>query len=77
MVKYDKITVLSGAGISAESGISTFRDKDGVWSKYDVNGVATIEAFRRNPKKVLDFYTMRRGPATRVVPDFVERLLDG
>ncbi|MGE3907214.1 MAG: NAD-dependent deacetylase, partial [Reyranellaceae bacterium] len=56
----DTIVVLTGAGISKESGIDTFRDKDGLWSKYDIEEVATIEAFRRNPKKVLDFYNERR-----------------
>lgn len=61
MVKYDKIVVPSGAKISAKSGSSTFQDKAGRWLKYDLNGVAAIEAFRRNPSKALDFYNMRRG----------------
>jgi NAD-dependent deacetylase len=56
----DSIVVLTGAGISKESGIDTFRDKDGLWSKFDIEEVATIEAFHRNPKKVLDFYNDRR-----------------
>ncbi len=56
----DTIVVLTGAGISKESGIDTFRDKDGLWSKFNIEEVATIEAFRRNPKKVLDFYNERR-----------------
>lgn len=50
------IVVLTGAGISKESGIDTFRDKDGLWTRYDLDEVATIEAWHRNKKKVLDFY---------------------
>jgi len=50
------IVVLTGAGISKESGIDTFRDKDGLWTKVDVEEVATIEAWHRNKRKVLDFY---------------------
>jgi NAD-dependent deacetylase len=60
MARFDRIVILTGAGISAESGIATFRDKDGIWSKYDVNDVATPEAFARNPRLVLDFYNTRR-----------------
>ncbi len=60
MPKYERIVILTGAGLSAESGIATFRDKDGIWSKYDVNEVATPEAYARNPTKVLDFYNIRR-----------------
>lgn len=56
----DTIVVLTGAGISKESGIDTFRDKDGLWSKFNIEEVATIEAFQRDPKKVLDFYNDRR-----------------
>ena len=51
----DKIVVLTGAGISAESGLATFRDSDGLWNNYDIEDVATIEAFNRNPKLVLDY----------------------
>lgn len=58
--KYKKIVVLSGAGISAESGLGTFRDSDGLWEKYDVNDVATIDAWYKNPALVLDFYDQRR-----------------
>lgn len=60
MPGYRRILILTGAGISAESGIATFRDKDGIWSKYDYRDVATPEGFARNPKLVLDFYNMRR-----------------
>lgn len=50
------IVVLTGAGISKESGIDTFRDKDGLWTRYDLEEVATIEAWHRDKRKVLDFY---------------------
>jgi NAD-dependent deacetylase len=55
-----RIFVLTGAGISAESGLGTFRDKDGVWTKYDLSEVATPEGFARNPTLVRDFYNARR-----------------
>ncbi len=55
-----KICILTGAGISAESGIKTFRDTDGRWNEYDVTDVATPEGFYKNPKLVLDFYNHRR-----------------
>jgi NAD-dependent deacetylase len=60
MSRFKRIVVLTGAGISAESGISTFRDKDGIWAKVDYREVATPEGFRRNPQRVLDFYNARR-----------------
>lgn len=60
MTRYPKIAILTGAGISAESGLGTFRDKDGLWTKYDISEVATPEGFARNPKLVLDFYNARR-----------------
>jgi NAD-dependent deacetylase len=55
-----RIVVLTGAGMSAESGIATFRDSGGLWDKYPVEEVATPEGFARNPKLVLDFYNIRR-----------------
>ncbi|WP_035846879.1 Sir2 family NAD-dependent protein deacetylase [Crocinitomix catalasitica] len=55
-----KLVILSGAGISAESGLGTFRDSDGLWEKYDINDVATIDAWYKNKKLVLDFYNARR-----------------
>jgi NAD-dependent deacetylase len=55
-----KLVVLTGAGISAESGLKTFRDSDGLWEGYDIEDVATPDAWRRNPKLVLDFYNYRR-----------------
>jgi len=55
-----KIAVLTGAGVSAESGFATFRDSGGLWEQYDVNDVASIEGWYRNRKLVLDFYNQRR-----------------
>ena len=54
------IVVLTGAGISKESGIDTFRDKDGLWSRVDLAEVATLDAWHRDKKKVLDFYNATR-----------------
>lgn len=69
MPRYDRIVILTGAGISAESGIATFRDADGIWAKYDYRDVATPEGFARNPKMVLDFYNMRRKMSSGVAPN--------
>lgn len=55
-----KLVVLTGAGISAESGLKTFRDSDGLWENYRIEDVATPRAWRKNPKLVLDFYNFRR-----------------
>jgi NAD-dependent deacetylase len=55
-----KLVVLTGAGISAESGLKTFRDSDGLWEGYDIHEVATATAWKRNPALVLEFYNMRR-----------------
>lgn len=54
------IVILTGAGLSAESGVPTFRDKNGIWAKYDYRDVATPEGFARNPSRVHEFYNMRR-----------------
>jgi len=64
-----KIVVLSGAGISAESGIQTFRDGDGLWENHNVQDVATPEAFERNPELVLRFYNERRRNIAAVSPN--------
>jgi NAD-dependent protein deacetylase/lipoamidase len=64
-----RIVVLTGAGLSAESGLSTFRDKSGIWARYDYRDVATPEGFRRNPRLVLDFYNMRRAAHRDVKPN--------
>ncbi|MEM9999533.1 MAG: NAD-dependent deacylase [Pseudomonadota bacterium] len=63
------IVILTGAGISAESGIDTFRDKGGLWEQHPVEEVATPEAFARNPTKVHDFYNMRRAGLSTVEPN--------
>ncbi len=55
-----KLVILSGAGISAESGISTFRDSNGLWENHRIEDVASPEDFARNPQMVLDFYNLRR-----------------
>lgn len=64
-----KLVVLSGAGISAESGIPTFRDSDGLWEGFDVMEVATPEGWKKNPSLVLDFYNQRRKKALEVKPN--------
>ncbi|MFS4439498.1 NAD-dependent deacylase [Paracoccaceae bacterium GXU_MW_L88] len=64
-----KIVVLSGAGLSAESGIRTFRDTGGLWEDHAIEDVATPEAFARNPKLVQEFYNMRRRQAKDVQPN--------
>lgn len=69
MSKRKKLVVLSGAGISAESGLKTFRDSDGLWEGYDIHEVATPEAWQRNPKLVLDFYNMRRSNVKDATPN--------
>ncbi len=61
--------MLTGAGISAESGLKTFRDEDGLWEGYEVNEVATATAWRKNPALVLDFYNMRRKNVKDAVPN--------
>ncbi len=65
----EKIVILTGAGVSAESGLGTFRDKGGVWTKYDLSEVATPEGFARDPAKVHDFYNARRANAAGAVPN--------
>jgi NAD-dependent deacetylase len=64
-----KIVVLTGAGISAESGLKTFRDSDGLWEGYDIEEVATPEAWERNPALVQEFYNMRRKSVLEAQPN--------
>jgi len=64
-----KIVVLTGAGISAESGIKTFRDADGLWEGYDIMEVASPEGWEKDQKKVLDFYNQRRKHLLAVSPN--------
>jgi len=63
------IVVLSGAGVSAESGLKTFRDSDGLWNGYDVYEVATPGGFKKNPQLVLDFYNDRRRDVAAAKPN--------
>ncbi|PSF06058.1 NAD-dependent protein deacylase [Marinobacter fuscus] len=71
----EHIVVLTGAGISAESGLSTFRDNDGLWEQHSVYDVATPEAFQRNRDLVLRFYNERRRQLQSVQPNPAHRLL--
>lgn len=70
-----KLVVLTGAGISAESGLKTFRDSDGLWEGHRVEDVATPEAFIRNPELVLDFYNYRRQQVAAAEPNMAHKIL--
>jgi NAD-dependent deacetylase len=59
-MRFEHIVVLTGAGLSAESGLGTFRDKGGLWEEFDLEAVATPQGFARNPARVHDFYNLRR-----------------
>src|SRR5690606_24496192 len=72
-----KLVVLSGAGISAESGVKTFRDSNGLWENHRIEAVASPEGFRRNPKMVLDFYNARRKQLLEVEPNEAHFILAG
>lgn len=63
------LVILTGAGISAESGLQTFRDSDGLWMGHDVYAVATPEGWKKNPRLVLDFYNQRRREVARAKPN--------
>lgn len=65
----DYIVILTGAGISAESGLGTFRDKDGLWTKYDLSEVATPQGFEADPAKVHAFYNARRENMLKASPN--------
>jgi len=70
-----KLTVLTGAGISAESGLKTFRDSDGLWEEHSVMDVATIEGWHRNPGLVIEFYNQRRRQLADVQPNKAHKIL--
>ncbi|MEO4004838.1 NAD-dependent deacylase [Flavobacterium sp. CAU 1735] len=70
-----KLVVLSGAGISAESGIKTFRDADGLWEGYNIEDVASPEGWAKNKALVLDFYNKRRAQLFEVQPNNAHRIL--
>jgi len=64
-----KLVILTGAGISAESGLKTFRDSDGLWNGYNIEDVATPRAWKKDPQLVLDFYNMRRKDVAAAQPN--------
>ena len=70
-----KIVVFTGAGVSAESGIQTFRDGDGLWENHDIQEVATPEAWSKKPKLVLDFYNERRKQVLKATPNEAHKTL--
>jgi NAD-dependent deacetylase len=72
---YRHIIVLTGAGVSAESGMGTFRDKDGIWTRHSLDDVATPEGFLRNPGLVHDFYNARRRSLREATPNAAHRAL--
>lgn len=74
-MKKQKLVVLTGAGISAESGLQTFRDGDGLWEGYNVYDVATPQAWAANPSLVQDFYNMRRKSVLEAAPNKAHKLL--
>jgi len=69
------IVVFSGAGMSAESGIKTFRDSDGLWEEYKIEDVATPMAWQRQPGVVLDFYNKRRAQIAQAQPNAAHKLV--
>lgn len=70
-----KLVIFSGAGISAESGVKTFRDSNGLWENHKIEEVASPEGFARDPKKVLDFYNARRRQLKEVRPNEAHLIL--
>src|ERR1700733_12767004 len=70
-----KLVVLTGAGISAESGLRTFRDSDGLWEGYNIEDVATPRAWRKDPQLVLDFYNLRRKDVLAAQPNAAHKAL--
>lgn len=70
-----RIVILTGAGVSAESGLATFRDSDGLWEKHDPMDIATPEAFARDPELVYRFYNARRNQLQEVQPNAAHRAL--
>ncbi len=70
-----QIVVITGAGISAESGLSTFRDSGGLWEGYDIHKVASIEGWRKDPETVLNFYNLRRKQTLKAKPNKAHKAL--
>jgi len=75
MPSKQKLVVLTGAGISAESGLRTFRDSDGLWEGYNIEDVATPRAWHRDPQLVLDFYNLRRKDVVAAQPNAAHKVL--
>jgi NAD-dependent deacetylase len=75
LMTFKRIVVLTGAGVSAESGMGTFRDKDGIWTRHRLEDVATPEGFVRNPQLVHDFYNARRKALREAQPNLAHRAL--
>ena len=71
----EKLVILSGAGISQESGISTFRDANGLWENHDIMEVASIQGWHKNPELVLDFYNQRRRQLSEVKPNEAHKII--
>jgi len=69
------LIILTGAGISQESGLKTFRDSDGLWMGYDIYEVASPEGWRKNPKLVLDFYNQRRKEVAKALPNAAHKAI--
>lgn len=74
-MSFRRIVILTGAGVSAESGMGTFRDKDGIWTRHSLEDVATPEGFARNPRLVHDFYNARRRALRDAAPNLAHHAL--
>lgn len=74
-IKMKKVLILSGAGLSAESGLRTFRDSDGLWEEYDIMEVCSARGFRANRQKVLDFYDKRRAQLAGCEPNEAHKMI--
>ena len=70
-----RIVVFSGAGVSAESGLSTFRDHGGLWDQYPIEEVATIDAWNKDPEKVINFYNLSRDGCRKAKPNLAHQLI--
>lgn len=75
MTIFKSIVILTGAGLSAESGVPTFRDKEGIWAQYDYRDVATPQGFAKNPRMVHEFYNMRRRAHAGIKPNAAHEAL--
>ena len=74
-MRKQRLVIFSGAGVSAESGLRTFRDADGLWEQYPIEEVATPEAWQRDPRKVLHFYDLRRAQVLAAEPNAAHRAI--